>query len=266
MILDTNGDREAIAKTAHNNAAANEQDTEIDLLELLHKLLESIRFIILLAIAGGVLMAVYSFFMATPMYSSTSRLYVVSSKDSVVDLSAMQLGSYLTSDYQEVLKTWEVHEQVRQNLGLDYTYSELENMMDVSNPSGTRIISIEVQSADRIKAANIANEYAVVSSEFISDTMLIDKPNIMSVALPADMPYSPNKTRNIIIGFALGALLAITIVTIRFVLNDKIMTADDMQKFVGITTLATVPLLGDDIPHTKKVDAKTNLAKKTMEA
>ena len=75
-----------------------------------------------------------SLFILTPKYEATAKLYVMSRTDSAVNISDLQIGSYLTSDYQEVFKTWEVHEQVLQNLGLDYDYEQLEEMLTVTNP------------------------------------------------------------------------------------------------------------------------------------
>ena len=40
------------------------------------------------------------------------RLYIMG-QDSSSILADLQIGSYLTKDYQEVFQTWEVHEMVR---------------------------------------------------------------------------------------------------------------------------------------------------------
>lgn len=244
---------------------AEDREQEIDLLELLHVLLGSLKFIVLAAVIGGALLGGYSYFFATPMYASTASMYVISSRDSVVDLSSIQIGSYLTADYQEVLKTWEVNERVRENLGLSYTRQQLEEMMTIENPTNTRIISIEIKSENPQEAASIANEYAEVASAYIAETMITDKPNILSVALPAEFPYSPNIMRNGLIGLLLGGLAAAAVFTVRYVLNDKIMSADDIDKYIGIATLAVVPLLSED----NKVDLKKTVVhtkEKSVEA
>ena len=135
MISDINSKQNAAAA-----AAIDDNETEIDLLELLYAFWQNMKYIVLVAIAGALLAGGYSYFLAVPMYSSTASMYVISSRDSVVDLSSIQIGSYLTTDYQEVLKTWEVHERVMNNLELNYTLEEVENMMTITNPSNTRII------------------------------------------------------------------------------------------------------------------------------
>ena len=77
------------------------------------------------AVVGAVLMALYTFFLVTPMYKATATIYVVSRNDSVLNFSDLQVGSELTSDYIKVFEMWEVHEKVISNLDLDYTYTDM---------------------------------------------------------------------------------------------------------------------------------------------
>ena len=223
-------------------APASEAETEIDLLELFFRLVESWKLICLTAFAGAVIMGVVSFFFLTPQYEATSKLYILNSSDSAINLSDLQIGSYLTSDYKEVFKTWEVHERVLQNLGLDYTYEELEGLLTIGNPSDTRILYITAKTPDPQLSTDIANEYATVARQYISDMMSTDEPNIISIALKPIKPVSPHKTLNVMIGFMLGAFLMAGIITIRFIMDDKIKTADDITKYIDLPTLAIVPV------------------------
>ena len=221
-----------------------EEEREIDLMELLYRLIEKLKYIVLSAVLCALIAGVYSFFVVVPMYQATAKLYVINSKDSALNLSDLQIGSFLTSDYQEIFKTWEVHEMVIQELGLDYTYGKLSGMLSVSNPPSTRILNITATSADPVEATDIANTYAKVAKKFISTTMDTAEPNVLSIALKPTTPVSPNKTMNVLLGFMLGALLAIGIITVQFVLDDKIKTADDIQRYAGLPNLAMVPVLG----------------------
>ena len=235
--------REDLRRVSAAEMQAEEPEQEIDLLELFYRLLGKLHFIILAAIMGALLMGLYSFYLATPMYQATAKLYVVNSKDAALNLSDLQIGSYLTSDYQEVFKTWEVHEMVINELRLGYSYGALQKMLSVSNPSGTRILNITVTSKNPAEATELANTYANVAKTYISDTMSTDEPNILSVALQPEIPVSPNKTMNILLGGILGAFLTIGIIAVVFIMDDKIKTADDLMKYTGIATLASVPVL-----------------------
>ena len=136
-----------------------EEDT-IGLLELCMGLLDHWKFIAAAAAAGAVLAALYTFLLVTPLYKATSTIYVVSRNDSVLNLSDIQIGSALTSDYIKVFEMWEVHEKVISALDLDYTYTQMDNMLSVTNANDTRMLDITVTDADPEEAAAIANKYA----------------------------------------------------------------------------------------------------------
>ena len=215
---------------------------EINLLELFYRLLEKYKIILAAGLIGAILLGVYSYFIATPLYQSTCDMYVLTSKDSAISLSDLQIGAQLTSDYEEVLYTWEVEAQVRANLGLTekYTNKQLQKMITVSNPNNTRILKITATSADPQEAKDIANEYVSVAREYISTVMLTDPPSLLSMATLPRNPVSPRKARNIVLGFILGALLAVAIISIQFIMDDKIKTSDDIRKYIGLPTLAVV--------------------------
>ena len=216
-------------------------EIEIDLLELFYRLLENAKKIAAAAVAGMLIFALYSFVLAVPLYEATCRIYVTNAGDSAINLSDLQIGSYLTADYREVFDTWEVHESVLQNLGLDYSYEELGEMLTVSNPSDTRILDVKVTSDDPKEAANMANEYAKVARAYISRTMDTNEPTILSSALVPEKPVSPRRLFNTALGFLLGALVMIAVTTVQFLLDDKIKTSDDIRKYTGMAALAVVP-------------------------
>ena len=218
---------------------------EIDLGDLFLQLLASWKFIVVFSILGTVISLLVTLFLITPMYKATSTIYVLSRKDSAVNISDLQIGSALTQDYIKVFDIWEIHEEVISNLDLPYSYAKLRSMLTITNDSDTRMLDISVTSPDPEEAARIANEYASVSSAFIADTMSTEKPNIVSAALVPTNPVSPKKTTNVIIGFMAGFALAVAFLTIRILSDDKIKSADDLRKFCDLPTLAIVPIESD---------------------
>ena len=215
------------------------EDT-IDLLELFMGLLAHWTLIAATAVVGAVLMALYTFFLVTPMYKATATIYVVSRNDSVLNFSDLQVGSELTSDYIKVFEMWEVHEKVISNLDLDYTYTDMTSMLSVT--SDTRMLDITVTNPDPEEAAAIANEYADVGAKYISEKMKTDEPTLMSSARVPENPFSPNKSKNILLGFVVGFVLASAVVVLRTMLDDTYKTAEDIRKYAGLVVLASIPL------------------------
>jgi len=219
------------------------EEREIDLVELFYRLLERFKYIAAAALIGALIAAFYSFVMATPMYSATAKIYVLNAGDSAVNLADLQIGTYLASDYQQVFTTWEVHQMVIANLGLgdEYTHRDMQQMVSIGNPADTRILNITVTNSSPSRAADIANEYAGVARQFIAEKMSTEQPNILSVALEPTSPSSPNKSRNILLGFVLGALLACAVFVVQFMMDDRIRKVDDIEQYIGLPTLAVVP-------------------------
>lgn len=228
------------------------EDT-IDLLELFMGLLAHWTLIAATAVVGAVLMALYTFFLVTPMYKATATIYVVSRNDSVLNFSDLQVGSELTSDYIKVFEMWEVHEKVISNLDLDYTYTNMASMLSVTNTSDTRMLDITVTNPDPEEAAAIANEYADVGAKYISEKMKTDEPTLMSSARVPENPFSPNKAKNILLGFVVGFVLACGVVVVRILLDDTYKTAEDIRKYAGLVVLASVPMAENAQPKEKNV-------------
>ncbi len=227
----------------NNEFHPNSQDVlSVDIIELVYWLADHFRRILAAMLVGALVMAFYSFVLAKPVYRATSMLYVLNSSDSAINLSDLQIGAYLTSDYQEVFETWEVKEMVLQKLNLDYSYDEMDDMLSVSNPTNTRMLHITVSSRDPQEAMEMANAYAEVASDYISATMLTDAPSIMSQALVPEKPVLPRKKLNVVIGAAAGAFLMMLALMVQFILDDKIKTTEDITRYLQTPTLAVVPV------------------------
>ena len=230
-----------------------QEEIEIDLVALFYRLLEKIHWILLTALAGAIIAWVIVSRFVTPIYQATSKIYIVGS-DTTISLSDLQIGSDLAADYQEVFKNWHVHELVDKRLNLNYSYTKLTSMITVTNPTSTHVIYVTVKSPDRQEAKMIADAYAQVTREFIATKMDMREPNIFEEAMLPSRPVTPQKTRDIIIGFLLGGLLAAAIVTIKFLSDDRVLSSEDIAKVGGMTTLGMIPLqeLGGEEEHKKK--------------
>ena len=229
-------------EVAVQRSGSNQTDEmTIDLSELFYRILDHWVLVVLIGLLGAILAFGITRFMITPKYESTAKIYVLSSSDSVVNLSDMQIGSYLASDYQEVFNTREVHEQVISNLRLPDTFEQLKKKLKVSNLTGTRILSIMVEETDPNTAAAIANEFASVASDYIATVMVTDRPTVLSTAVPAAGPSSPNLVKNVFIGAVAGALLVIAIITIATLTDDKIKSADQLTNLTGLPVFSQIP-------------------------
>ena len=231
-------------------------EIEIDLKELFFELMNNWVMIVISTILVAMIAFCISKFIMVPQYTSTSQLYVFSKSTSITSLTDLQTSTNLTNDYKVVITGRPVLEKVIENLKLDETYGSLKEKIQVNNPSNSRILEITVTNADPKTAKAIADEIADVGAAFIKTKMDQDAPSVLQYGYVATGPVSPNTTMNIVLGAAIGAFLAIAIVIITYLLNDTIMSADDIERKLGMHVLGTLPL-----EETEEYDGKKKKTK-----
>lgn len=223
-------------------ADRTEQEAEIDLIDLAWALLDKIHYIVLCFLIGAVIMNAYSYFLVRPTYKSTAKMYVVSaSKNSVVDLDALNIGTSLTADYEQLMLSYPVLEQVINKLNLDMDSDTLAKMITLENPTDARILNINVVSTDPKSARDIANTLMDVSVDYLPKTMSTNAPNVAQKAKLADHKDGPSYTKYTMIGALAGAFLYCMYLVVKYLMDDTIHTADDMEKYFDIVPLAVIP-------------------------
>jgi capsular polysaccharide biosynthesis protein len=221
-------------------------------MELFFEILDHWKMVLLSTILVAAIAFVYSEYLVTPMYESTSQLYVLSKSTSITSLADIQMGSNLTNDYMVVVNGRPIIDQVIDNLGLDETYETLVGKITLNNPTDSRILEITVTDPDPERAKLIADEMAEVSSAFISEKMDQDPPSIIQYGYADGDKVSPSVTKNTLLGALAGAFIAVAFVVVMFMLNDTIMDQEDVEKKIGINLLGTVPLEQQDDKERKK--------------
>lgn len=230
------GGQSGAAQTAGNQPQAK----TIDLVELFYYLLSKLHFLLLGMIAGAVLLGAYASSSITPIYTATSKLYIMGTTGSSI-IADLQIGTVLTMDYQEVFRTWEVHQMVNEALGTNYSYSALQSMISVSNPEDTRILYITARHPDSQTAADIANAYAAAAKRFIVQTMKTDEPSTFSIALVPGTASGGGVTGYVIRGILLGTVLAGGVLVLVFLLDSRPKSPEDVMRYANIPTLAVIP-------------------------
>ena len=222
------------------NNENNEQ--EIDLVEIFYALLSKAWLIILFSALGFGIMLGYTTLFVKPTYSSTSTIYILTKSTSITSLADIQMGTQITQDYQVIITSRPVLDEVIQNLGLNTTYEELRSKVSINNPSNTRFLEITVRDSDAYLAKKIVDELTKVSCRTTGEVMETQEPNIMDYGQVASEPVAPSRKKNAIIGGLLGFVLACAIIIIRYLLNDSIKTGEDVEKYLGLNVLGMIPL------------------------
>ncbi len=223
----------------------NEQEYEIDLKEIAIAILDRIWIVISVGIACALLVGIITKVFITPMYTSTTKLYVINKQnsDNNITYTDLQTGNLLTNDYIIQVKGTKVLSQVISELNLTDTEDELASRITVSNPENSRFIVISVSDKDPVVAQQIASCVAKVSSDVVKEVMDLEKVN---VAEEANLPLeesSPNLKKNVLLGGAAGVFVSLLLIVVFYLLNDRIRTPEDVKRYLGLNTLGQIPVL-----------------------
>ena len=278
MIQQTQADRSSDFRNAQSgtgNAAASnyyspqsgmgsssDDEVTIDLAELFGVLWHWIWLILLVALLLGGAAFAFSKFVIPEEFQSTTKIYVLDKESGSGGQSTytdLQVGSQLTKDYAELITSRTVIEKVIADNHLEsvYDYKEFLKKVEVNTPTDTRIVSITVTDTNPALAQALADDIRVEASDLIVNTMQINAVNTYEAANLPTEKSAPSCSKWALLGALLGALLVGGIVTLQYILDDTIKSSEDIEQYLGLSTLALIPL-DENIGGAEKGKKKKN--------
>ena len=240
----------------NENKKNQQQDgeVEINLAELIPYLFHWLWLILIVGLLTGAIGFAISAFALTPKYQSTTKVYILNKNNDkdTVTVSDTQLATYLTKDFKEMIKSRTVLETVVNECGLKEGAGTLNKNVSVNNTADTRIISISVKDEDPARAQYIANAVREVSAIHLREVMDLEAVNVVEEANLPSTPIEPSKKKFTLIGFAIGAIITMLILILNYYLDDSIKTSEDIERYLGMTTLATIPMFEGSESEKKK--------------
>lgn len=223
----------------------NDDVVEIDLAEVGRAIFHRIWLVILAGVVAGAVAFAISRFLITPVYTSTAQVIVLTDDSKSSSLANLQASAQLTSDYAQLMTSPTVLRETIQDLNLTMEEDALKKRITITNPTNTRILIITASDPDPERAQRIVNAISQNGSEYITQTLGVTTPNISGGEV-ADKPSSPNVKKNTAVGLLIGVLLAIVWIVVSMIVNDTMTTEDDVEKYLNLTVLASVPDRGAD--------------------
>lgn len=227
---------------------ANDDVIEIDLKDLFGYLLHWVWIIAACGIIAALVGFLISRFAITPLYKSTTTIYILNKQDNSnnnLTYSDLQLGSQLTMDYALLIKSRTVLEQVLETYNLDISYGAFAGQVDVETVSNTRSINITVTNPDPVMAMMLADQVREIAAEHITSVMDIQAVNLVDAANLPTSPSSPSVMKWTAVGMLIGLFLCVAVLIVHFLLDDTVKSSEDVEKYLGLSTLAMIPVVED---------------------
>lgn len=223
----------------------NQNEIEIDLMGLLLRLKKKIWIILLVtaifALGGFVGAKLFN----TPMYKAVTQVYVFQANADGVDSNNLTVATQVRRDCAVIIQGESVAREVIEQLGLKTTPKTLMSRIQVTSDENTRILNIQYTGADAQQAALIINTVREVAAKQIFELMDMNVLRTVYEASVPEMPSNTNVKRTVVVAAALGLFVSVAALVVVFLLDDTIRTEDDVQNYLGLSTLAVIPVSDD---------------------
>lgn len=220
---------------------------QMELKQYFEILLERLWILILLPLVAAAAAAGISFFLLEPVYESNTTLYVINRQmdaNTQLAYNDMLIGQYLVKDYRELIKSRVITSAVIENLKLDgITPAQLADKISVNLKNDTRILEIRVRDQNPERARDIADEMTKVFAVKVQDLMKVENVSIVDKASLPTAPVEPRPLYNIAIAMFAGLFAAVGIIFLLEYLDDSINTVEDVEKYLDLTVLGTIPAI-----------------------
>jgi len=214
---------------------------EIDLNELFIFVKNKIGLLITITASICILGCVYGLFIQKPMYQSYTTVILSSNESSsAISQSDVALNKNLVTTYAEIVKSRRVLDQVIEELELDLTYEQLYGKISVSSVNNTEIIQIVVNDSDGVNSKNIANVTANYFTKEVIDLLGMNNVKILDEAIVSETPYNINVTKQIIIYFMLGFIVAAGILFVIYYFDRTVKSVEQVEQKIKLPILGSV--------------------------
>ncbi len=181
-------------------------------------------------------------FVITPKYESTTKIIILNKQTTgTLTYSDMQMSSQLTKDYEALIVSRDVLEAVIRECGLEDEYKDLYERVTVENMTDTRILSITVEDPSPEMAQKIAASIRETAAKHIRAVTDVEAVNVAEEANLPEEPSSPSKMIWAVVSVLIGFMVVFIILIVRFLMDDTIKSADDIKKYLNLSTLAMIP-------------------------
>jgi capsular polysaccharide biosynthesis protein len=216
----------------------------ISLRELFYTLRKRIWLIISITVVATLVSGILSFFVLTPIFSSSTQLLVNQERSDqpVYNIGEIQTNLQLINTYNVIIKSPAILDLVAKELDMDVTAEELNEKITVGSEKDSQVLSISVQDADPYMAADIANTTAKVFQEEIVKIMNVDNVSILAKAKVKEIPspIKPKPVLNIAIALVVGLMAGVGLAFLLEYLDNTIKNEMDVEKILGLPVLGAI--------------------------
>lgn len=224
------------------NNLDNSFQKNVTISDLIFESLRRWYFIVSAVVVALLITVIYTLNFMTPMYTSRAKILVLSKQTgNQLTSTDFSISTYLSNDFAEIIIDNPVLEPTSEDLNGKYSVNSLKGIVSVNKPENTRIIEIAASTPVPEDSKAIVDSVCENAKETLVELMDLDSIEILTKGNTPTSPSSPNLSYNLVIAFLVAFLISELAIALNFIYNNKISSPEDIQKYLGLNVLATIP-------------------------
>ena len=154
------------------------------------------------------------------------------------------ISSQSIDEFMEIAQSGIVLEKVIADQNLTISKKELSKMLEVSqnsNSSDSTIFYLSVTAATPEAAKRLGEAWSRVICEYINGLVQKDVLLMFDPATLPEQPSNPFSVIKVLLVAFIGALVVYGVYFVRFLMDDKVNTAEDVERYLGLHVLGAIP-------------------------
>lgn len=219
-----------------------EDEYTIDLRDIFRIVRKRMALVLLIPFMAVLTATLVTLFVMPKIYQASTTLIVGQSPTQTqIVYNDILLNRQLVKTYRQIAHSNRVMEPVIKELRLDITPERLRSAVDVTQLGDTELIKVSVEHIDPYTAMVVANSVAKSFMANIVEIMQVDNVTVVDEARTPQQPIKPQKKLIIAVAGFLGLMSSLFLVFLLEYLDNTIKTPNDVERYLGLPVLATVP-------------------------
>lgn len=228
-------------------------DDGITLVELFNAIKQNILLLLAICVAVVVLGVIYTWFMTTPMYTSSIDIQISNVNENVSTVNQIRDNVKEAVKYQEIVE--EALRNMEYPIGSDSSIESVANSIkkrvSSSNIGSASAVRVSYEDKDPVMATKIVKAIAYEAAKRVNipkgteGSLAYSSETLTILNIPRENPYqaptSPNKMLNLAISVILGGIIGVVIVILKEQFSSYFKTKKEVEKFTKISVIAMIP-------------------------
>lgn len=210
------------------------------------------RWVWVVAIAAVITVGLFALEKVTfvPQYKSTATLYLLRQESASENqptslVSDFSIGLNVVTDCNHLIKSHSVVGETISSLGLDTTYEDLVRSISTFSPEESRVMEVSVVADTPKNAKSIVDKLCEIGQERISDAMSFNQVRVFEPGTLEEKPCNSKGLATFICYGLIAAILVYCFFLMIFLLDDKLYTDEEIERYLGLSVLGEIPSVSD---------------------